>query len=105
MEENRLASIPGSEVRDETESQDLSLLSGEELDEMCMKLDQFGPIVLNADGSMSRIKNWDSMDQRERDNTARVICRRNKKRAQDLRENRLQAEQEGGKKDSSDTTK
>ncbi|KXJ86657.1 hypothetical protein Micbo1qcDRAFT_97482, partial [Microdochium bolleyi] len=34
-----------------------------------VKLDHLGPLVVNVDGTMSRISNWDKMAQIERDNT------------------------------------
>lgn len=85
--DQQIVSIPGCEVRDE-ESSDLSLLTGKELDENCFKLDHLGPMVLNQDGSMSRIGNWGNMSEVEKANAARLICRRNKQRAQMLREKR-----------------
>ena len=45
-----------------------------------VKLDHLGPIVINTDGSTSRIANWSQMAPQEQANTARLIARRNKKR-------------------------
>ncbi|KAG4438907.1 hypothetical protein IFR05_005587, partial [Cadophora sp. M221] len=45
-----------------------------------VKLDHLGPMVVNADGTLSRISNWDAMADVERENTLRVIGRRNKAR-------------------------
>ncbi len=45
-----------------------------------LPLDHLGPIVINSDGTTSRITNWASMDEPERARTAAVIARRNEKR-------------------------
>lgn len=43
-------------------------------------LEHLGPVVINSDGSTSRISNWETMTERERENAARLIAKRNKKR-------------------------
>ncbi|KAH9224443.1 hypothetical protein DL95DRAFT_279293, partial [Leptodontidium sp. 2 PMI_412] len=50
-----------------------------------VKLDHLGPMVVNVDGTLSRISNWDAMADVERENTLRVIGRRNKARLEVLR--------------------
>ncbi|ORY78208.1 hypothetical protein BCR37DRAFT_382480 [Protomyces lactucae-debilis] len=40
-------------------------------------LDSLGPIVLNTDGSLSRIGNWDQMTEPERCATKRMVAKRN----------------------------
>lgn len=50
-----------------------------------MKLDHLGPMVINVDGTMSRIANWAEMAEIERRNTWRIIGRRNKERLEVLR--------------------
>jgi predicted Fe-S protein YdhL (DUF1289 family) len=45
-----------------------------------VKLDHLGPIILNTDGSTSRISNWSDMTEQEQQNTLRLIAKRNKKR-------------------------
>jgi hypothetical protein len=42
--------------------------------------DKMGPLVINDDGSTRRIANWDVMTDREKQNTLRVLSRRNKVR-------------------------
>lgn len=51
-----------------------------------VKLDSLGPMVVNADGSISRIVNWTSMTEEEKQRTIRVITRRNQKRLLELRD-------------------
>ena len=41
---------------------------------------RLGPIVINEDGSLSRIKNWPSMTPEEQAQTKRVILARNERR-------------------------
>mmetsp|Transcript_23328 Transcript_23328/g.27446 ORF Transcript_23328/g.27446 Transcript_23328/m.27446 type:complete len:245 (+) Transcript_23328:73-807(+) len=45
-----------------------------------VKLDNLGPIVLNTDGTTSRIANWNQMTIKEQENASRLIAKRNKKR-------------------------
>ncbi|KAJ4984064.1 prenylcysteine oxidase [Stagonosporopsis vannaccii] len=48
-------------------------------------LDHLGPMVVNKDGSLSRIANWKAMSEKERQNTLRVLGKRNQLRLGDLR--------------------
>ncbi|KAJ5380955.1 uncharacterized protein N7496_003383 [Penicillium cataractarum] len=48
-------------------------------------LDHLGPMVVNVDGSLSRIGNWDQMTEIERKNTLRILGKRNKQRLEKLR--------------------
>ncbi|CAA7262651.1 unnamed protein product [Cyclocybe aegerita] len=43
-----------------------------------IKLDELGPMVVNSDGTLSRIANWVSMTDLERERTLRVLSARNK---------------------------
>jgi len=45
-----------------------------------LALDHLGPIVINSDGSTSRIANWTEMNPAEQEKTARLIKKRNQKR-------------------------
>jgi hypothetical protein len=51
-----------------------------------VKLDHLGPLVVNQDGTMSRIANWAEMSGIERDNTLRILGKRNQLRLKTLRE-------------------
>ncbi|KAI0698775.1 hypothetical protein C8Q76DRAFT_245721 [Earliella scabrosa] len=44
------------------------------------KFDKLGPIVVNSDGTLSRIANWENMIPLERERTLRVLVARNKVR-------------------------
>ncbi|PLN76900.1 hypothetical protein BDW42DRAFT_13156 [Aspergillus taichungensis] len=57
-----------------------------------VKLDHMGPLVVNQDGSLSRIANWDQMAEIEKKNTLRVLGKRNKARLEALKK----ASGEGG---------
>ncbi|PLB33997.1 uncharacterized protein BDW47DRAFT_112941 [Aspergillus candidus] len=50
-----------------------------------VKLDHMGPLVVNQDGSLSRIANWDQMAEIEKKNTLRVLGKRNKARLEALK--------------------
>jgi len=49
------------------------------------RLDWLGPLVVNLDGSLSRISNWDGMTEIEQKNTLRVVGNRNKQRLEALK--------------------
>ena len=48
-------------------------------------LDHLGPVVVNGDGSLSRIANWAALSERERDVAKRRISQRNQERLAALR--------------------
>jgi hypothetical protein len=50
-----------------------------------VSLDHLGPMVVNVDGTMSRISNWDKMAEIEKKNTLRIIGKRNKERLEALK--------------------
>lgn len=64
------------------------------VDEVTHKLDlskgpasiSLGPLVVNEDGTLSRVQNWDTMTQSEKDTTTRVLTRRNVARLERLKE-------------------
>jgi hypothetical protein len=57
-----------------------------------VKLDHLGPLVVNADGTLSRIDNWENMTEIERNNTLRVLGKRNKERMEALKVAEAKAE-------------
>lgn len=50
-----------------------------------VQLDHLGPIVVNRDGTLSRIGNWPEMNEIERKNTLRVLGKRNQLRLTKIR--------------------
>jgi len=50
------------------------------LDAEGVKLDELGPMVVNTDGTLSRIANWTQMTDMERGRTLRLLSARNKLR-------------------------
>ncbi|KAF6821663.1 hypothetical protein CSOJ01_00166 [Colletotrichum sojae] len=50
------------------------------------KLDHLGPLVVHQDGTMSRINNWGEMTEIERQNTLRILGKRNQIRLATLRD-------------------
>ncbi|CEL02503.1 hypothetical protein ASPCAL03672 [Aspergillus calidoustus] len=80
-----LLALPPSESTDPTHQLDVN--GGG------VKLDHLGPLVVNADGTLSRISNWAQMTEIERRNTLRVLGKRNKERMDALKANQ---EEEGG---------
>jgi hypothetical protein len=60
-----------------------------------VKLDHLGPLVVNKDGTLSRIANWEQMADIERQNTLRILGKRNMLRREALQK----AEDESTKQD------
>ncbi|MBW0544281.1 hypothetical protein O181_083996 [Austropuccinia psidii MF-1] len=52
-----------------------------------VQLDNLGPMVINSDGTISRISNWDKLTEPERQRTIRLVTQRNAIRVQKLKEN------------------
>ncbi|PYI10361.1 hypothetical protein BO78DRAFT_281785, partial [Aspergillus sclerotiicarbonarius CBS 121057] len=57
-----------------------------------VKLDHLGPVVVNQDGTLSRISNWEQMTENEQRNTLRVLGKRNKARLAALRKSKGEEE-------------
>ncbi|KAI7904649.1 uncharacterized protein BX663DRAFT_430962 [Cokeromyces recurvatus] len=49
------------------------------------KLKELGPVVINEDGSMSRINNWHEMADIEKANVNRILLKRNRERLAKLK--------------------
>ena len=47
--------------------------------------DEMGPLVVNENGSLSRISNWAEMSSHERERTVRILGKRNKLRLDKLK--------------------
>ncbi|KAG0276460.1 hypothetical protein BGZ95_007507 [Linnemannia exigua] len=56
-----------------------------------IKLDLLGPVVVNEDGTMSRIDNWHEMADIEKANVRRILLKRNESRLTRLRAERDKA--------------
>lgn len=50
-----------------------------------VKLDHLGPLVVNQDGTVSRISNWAQMTEQEKKGTLRILGKRNKQRLDALK--------------------
>lgn len=50
-----------------------------------VRLDSLGPMVVNKDGTISRIGNWQQMTELEQKNTLRIVGKRNKQRLDALK--------------------
>lgn len=51
-----------------------------------IKFDEFGPIIINLDGTTKRIDNWKQLSEREKEVTWRRISKRNEERRRVLNE-------------------
>ncbi|EIM22714.1 hypothetical protein WALSEDRAFT_63343 [Wallemia mellicola CBS 633.66] len=51
-----------------------------------VSLDHLGPMVVNSDGTLSRINNWEGLSQIEKDKTLRLIVKRNRQRLESLKQ-------------------
>ena len=56
---------------------------------------QFGPIILNTDGSTRRIANWDILSEHEKEVTWRRISKRNEQRRQALLKQQQESNDDG----------
>ncbi|KAL4809163.1 hypothetical protein BDV18DRAFT_134058 [Aspergillus unguis] len=100
--EQAAAAAPASEAAGEQKKPILALPDSSTASELPqldvngdgVKLDHLGPLVVNTDGTLARISNWAGMTEMERQNTLRIIGKRNKQRMEKLKAE--QAEQEKG---------
>ncbi|KAK2742267.1 hypothetical protein FQN55_007936 [Onygenales sp. PD_40] len=60
-----------------------------------MSFGELGPVVVNVDGSLSRVGNWGAMSEIERANTLRILGKRNQERLRVLREREAEGKAEG----------
>ncbi|KAL4921106.1 hypothetical protein BDW62DRAFT_139891 [Aspergillus aurantiobrunneus] len=60
-----------------------------------VKLDHLGPLVVNTDGSLARIANWEQMAEIEKRNTLRVLGKRNKERLDRLKAKGREEQEQG----------
>ncbi|KAI7883035.1 hypothetical protein K492DRAFT_144442 [Lichtheimia hyalospora FSU 10163] len=58
------------------------------------KLKELGPVVVNEDGSLSRINNWHEMADIEKENVNRILLKRNRARLERLKQQQQQQEQQ-----------
>ncbi|EME83042.1 uncharacterized protein MYCFIDRAFT_153721 [Pseudocercospora fijiensis CIRAD86] len=65
----------------EDEARKLDISSGE----ASVKMDHLGPLVVNKDGTLSRIGNWEQMTELEKKNTLRILGKRNQLRTEALK--------------------
>mmetsp|Transcript_43442 Transcript_43442/g.139624 ORF Transcript_43442/g.139624 Transcript_43442/m.139624 type:complete len:180 (-) Transcript_43442:58-597(-) len=61
-----------------------------------IKMDKLGPVVVNVDGTISRISNWHEMIELEQKNTMRIIGKRNQQRLAALRQQQEQQQEPSG---------
>jgi hypothetical protein len=112
-QQNQLVSIPKTTAHSPPSNTDntpsSSTTSAIDSTEDCdneAQLDMLGPIVLNTDGTMSRISNWSEMTDQEKASAKRLIAKRNKSRQKALSEREgivieEQGDQDSGESDSS----
>lgn len=50
-----------------------------------LKLDELGPIIVQEDGTLRRITNWDGLSDAEKEASLRIIASRNQRRLEALR--------------------
>ncbi|KAF2108131.1 hypothetical protein BDV96DRAFT_587820 [Lophiotrema nucula] len=71
--------LPLPEPSTESSAAKLDVSSGQGV-----KLDHLGPMVVNKDGTLSRIANWEHMTEIEKRNTVRILGKRNMLRIEAL---------------------
>ncbi|TKY85931.1 hypothetical protein EX895_004756 [Sporisorium graminicola] len=50
-----------------------------------IKLDHLGPMVVNSDGTISRIANWQNLSDIEKERSLRLLAKRNNARMENLK--------------------
>ncbi|KAJ5934695.1 hypothetical protein N7466_004242 [Penicillium verhagenii] len=80
--------LPSSDSGDQPQRLDLSAEGGS-----TVTLNHLGPMVVNVDGTLARIGNWDEMTEIERQNTLRILGKRNKQRLDALKAAEAEKEQ------------
>lgn len=55
-----------------------------------IKLDHLGPMIVNSDGTISRIANWQNMSEIEKQRSLRLLAKRNNARIQSLKASQAQ---------------
>ncbi len=81
-----IPALPDPADRDPSESVRILEVNGNSI-----KMDELGPIIVNADGTLRRIENWATLTKVEQATTIKLISRRNRKRLDALKE--LQADE------------
>jgi hypothetical protein len=81
--EEEIFQLPAPELSndDNGASETRTLNFGEKI-----SMDELGPIIINPDGTMRRIANWNELTKGEQESTFRQISARNKKRIEALKE-------------------
>ncbi len=70
-------------VSDQSNGDDVPKISlGEKV-----SFEELGPIIINKDGTTSRIANWGILTKAEQDSSWRIISARNKKRVENIKDN------------------
>lgn len=74
--------LPSPPSKEEEAAMKLDMSSGSDT----IKLDHLGPLVVNKDGSLSRISNWEQMTAQEKKSTLKILGKRNQLRTDALKE-------------------
>lgn len=86
-DESSIPALPEPKARNPSEPVHSLEVNGD-----AVSMDELGPIIVNADGTLRRIENWATLTKHEQATTMKLISRRNKKRLTALKE--LQNEKE-----------
>ena len=70
-----LLALPGFEESSYKEVSQQIEVGGEPL-----RLDELGPMIVNRDGTLRRITNWDTLTTSEKESTMRIVTKRNRER-------------------------
>ncbi|KTW30331.1 hypothetical protein T552_00804 [Pneumocystis carinii B80] len=74
-------------IIEEDKKEPLMLMSGPSSGnhQSTLRFDNLGPLVVNRDGTLARIENWETLTDIEKRNIERVLVRRNRQRLEALR--------------------
>jgi len=79
--------LPGSTSSSSSAESDVTQVH---LDGGPVSLDQLGPMIVNKDGTLRRISNWEQLSPAEKEATWRIVTKRNRERLQKLNDDKIE---------------
>ena len=77
-----LPALPALANHAENEGDNVNVLT---LDGDALTFERLGPMIINTDGTVRRIANWDILSPQEKESSWRLISARNRKRVEELK--------------------
>ena len=81
-EKRELPALPALANHAENDEENVNVLT---LDGDALTFERLGPMIINTDGTIRRIANWDILSPQEKESSWRLISARNRKRVEELK--------------------